>query len=143
MLKRFQDWPSRLNEFFRISVDREFKWGEHDCCLFACDAILALTGVDPGKEFRGIYTTEAGAFRLMKKKCGGGLKEMATKVAAVVGLEEIPLKFAQRGDVALIKTETGYSLGVVGLNGQHVMALSPVGISWIPLLSHGMKAWRV
>lgn len=40
---------------------RPWKWGEADCCTSACDAFLALWGVDPMAELRGAYTTEAGA----------------------------------------------------------------------------------
>lgn len=38
-----------------------FKWGERDCLLSVADYVVARTGRDPAKGYRGTYSDEAGA----------------------------------------------------------------------------------
>ncbi len=45
--RRRPDWPARLRTIIEAARERPFSWGQHDCCLFASDAIEAMTGVDP------------------------------------------------------------------------------------------------
>ena len=66
-LRRLEDWPERLAEAIEAANERPFSWGRHDCCLFACDAVMAMTGVDPAKPFRGKYKTKRGAFGVLKR----------------------------------------------------------------------------
>jgi hypothetical protein len=42
MLTRREDWPSRLAAALEEARDKPFKWGSHDCGLFAADCVLAI-----------------------------------------------------------------------------------------------------
>jgi hypothetical protein len=99
--ERFENWPERLNALIALRCSRPFAWGEHDCALFACDAVLAMTGADPAAWFRGRYRTRRGAYRLLKTFGGAGLAATWEKIAAQRGLPEIAPAFARRGDVLL------------------------------------------
>lgn len=71
-MARYPDWPRRLNEFVNEAGRREFAWAEHDCCTFAADAALAITGVDYMAPFRGRYFDEESAEALIRAECYGG-----------------------------------------------------------------------
>jgi hypothetical protein len=95
---RYQDWPERLNRILKESQNTPFAWGSHDCCIFAANVILELTGVDHAADIRGTYTTAAEAARMIEER--GGIKGIATTALG----SEINPKLAQRGDVVLIQT---------------------------------------
>jgi len=78
-VSRPPDWPERLLAALAAARDRPFRWGEHDCCLFAADLIEAVTGVDPAAAFRPVrprgepgavdgrrYRTAQGALALLR-----------------------------------------------------------------------------
>lgn len=48
-------------------TDREAEWGTFDCALNCADMVLAITGIDLAAQFRGMYTTEEGAFQELAK----------------------------------------------------------------------------
>jgi hypothetical protein len=119
-----------------------FKWGEHDCALFACDAVVEITGFDPGKPFRGAYSTAIGAARVLKSFAGGGLREAVELIAVEIGAQKVSPLFARRGDIGLINDESehGFAMAVC------------VGLSWAAPGKNGLKmravdnviyAWRV
>ncbi|GLC97860.1 hypothetical protein Tamer19_72690 [Cupriavidus sp. TA19] len=105
-MQRLEDWPTRLAEFIEARRERAFSWSESDCCLFVCDAIEAMTGTDPGARWRGLYTTEKGARRVLRDN--GGVRGIATLVLGA----PVPTALAGRGDVLLIDTPHGEALAV-------------------------------
>lgn len=142
---RLQDWPTHL---FRVLEERrstKFEWSRMDCCLFACDAVLAQTGHDPAAGiFRGKYRDALGAARLVKKH--GGIESIAVKTCAKHSWPEIPVLTTQRGDVLLTDqvggegAAMGSSLGVsVGTGGAFAGA---EGLVFLPL-SECRRAWRI
>lgn len=38
-----------------------FVWGQTDCIMAMCNHVLAVTGIDPARPWRGLYSDEAGA----------------------------------------------------------------------------------
>lgn len=99
---RRPDWPERLASLIDERRHAPFAWGLQDCALFAADAVLALTGDDPAKNFRG-YDDEREALRIVKG--AGGMR----------GLVDLPKKhrgFAQRGDVVLAEIDGRETFGV-------------------------------
>ena len=82
-----------------------FAWGSNDCALFYGGAILAMTGVDLAKPWRG-YSTARGARARVSKV--GGLLALALKA----GLREKPRDFAQRGDGVLVSLQGRDTLGL-------------------------------
>jgi hypothetical protein len=42
-----------------------FEWGAHDCILAVCNHVRDMTGIDPAAPWRGSYSDEAGAQRII------------------------------------------------------------------------------
>jgi hypothetical protein len=145
-------WQELLHEYFLRRQNEAFKWGTMDCCLFACDAILELTGVDLAEDFRGQYDSLLSAVRVMKKFIGQEptssdeefhlVEAVAEKVAANFGLEEVPVLMAQRGDVLLLDSPLGKGLAILGLRGTHAHCAGPDGTVDVPL-QECLRAWRI
>ncbi len=142
MLRRFNDWPVRLDSYLVFVRGAAFSWGSNDCALFACNVVRELTGTDLAQRFRGKYHTKAGACAALKEFAGGGLEMLAEKTAAEHGLEEIPVPMAQRGDIVLLETSEGPTLSIVGMDGIRVTAPGTAGLEDWPL-TEGRRAWRV
>ncbi len=143
--KRFPTWLTQeSNQFFLESQNKPFKWGEWDCCLFAANAILALTKTDIADDFRGKYTDEASAFALIKTVTGGTtVADAAAYCATKHGLTEwkYPLQ-AQRGDLVVVQNGGNLIAGVVDLSGKYVAALGETGILRISIRNI-KRAWQV
>ena len=114
-LTRFEDWPARLVPLISDRLTAPFCWGTHDCALFACDAVLAMTGTDLAADFRGRYDSAIGAARRLRELGFRDLQDVATAFAAKHGIAQIASpRFAQRGDVGLILDESG-ALGALAI----------------------------
>jgi len=141
-MKRYDYWEGMLDGFFESRREAKFEWGRNDCVLFACDAVLVMTGEDLARGFRDSYNTARGAFKAMASLGAADVGELADIFAARLGLRILPPSFAQRGDVMLLDRELGESLGIVALNGVDVLAPGEERISDVPL-SAGLRAWRI
>lgn len=141
-LTRHHDWEVRLHEFLQEREPEPFQWGRNDCALFACDAVLAMTGVDLAADFRNRYDNDLGAARVIISFTeGGSLGDLAAKIAGQHGIEEVGKLFARRGDIVLIPTENRRgALGVVSLDGWSVVG--PGGPRRYEL-SYVERAWRI
>lgn len=136
-LPRLQDWPERLAELVEARRHAPFRWGRHDCVLWAADAVLACTGQDPAAAWRGRYATEAEADAIIG--AAGGLAELVTKAQADRGAGECPVEQAQRGDTALVAYGNSLMMGVVlgdlvavpGLNGLVFLRLRAACRAWV------------
>lgn len=130
---RLNDWMLRLEKLVQERQRARFTWGEHDCSMWACDAVQAVTGRDPAADLRGLYASEAEANALIE--AGGGLGAMA---CARFGAEIAPA-LAAAGDIGLISTPRGDAL-VVCVGG-HWLAAAPFGLTVIPAASV-LRTWR-
>jgi len=130
------DWPQRLANFVQSRATTPFAWGQNDCCSFAADAVLMMTGSDPMRLLRGRYSTERGAMRLMKK--AGGLGPLVSRyMGAPI---ESPV-VASRGDVVLVPVSPARSgLGICV--GADVAVVGEHGVLMINMTS-ALAAWRV
>jgi hypothetical protein len=143
MLIRHPDWPSRLQSYLDSCRDTHFKYGQHDCCLFSCDCILATTGTDIAEPLRGKYHDRKGALAAIKERTGhSGIAAIAEYTAASFGMESIPVSMAQRGDMVLVGAGRKASLGIVSLTGADVMSLTNKQIVRVAF-EHVTAAWRV
>ncbi|RZL39859.1 MAG: hypothetical protein EOP35_02570 [Rubrivivax sp.] len=132
-MNRHPDWQSRLQALVSARLCAPFAWGANDCCLFACDAALAVTGIDPAAAERGTYSTERQAARLLARL--GGVRAIG---AARFGPETIPAA-AQVGDVGVVETGGRESLAVCG--GAHWLAPGELGLERLPLEA-ASAVWR-
>ena len=130
---RLHDWALRLESLIDDRLHTRFSFCQHDCCMWACDVVLAVTGRDPVADLRGTYSTEEEAAAVME--AGGGLAAMAE---ARFGPEIKPLA-AAAGDVGIIDTDLGPAL--VACGGATWLAASGFGVVAVDQ-SQVLRAWR-
>ena len=121
-LKRHDDWPTELAGFLEKAGKDKVHWTSSGA--FVWDAVRAITGVNLGRRYRG------------------NAQEIFERTASKHGLEEVPILFARRGDVVLFENETGQTLGIVGMDGKHIVSVRPGGLVFCSV-RQGLKAWRV
>ncbi len=140
-VRRKENWPQLLEEAIKERANEPFKYGKHDCCLAPCDCVLAMTGVDFAEEFRGYRTEKSAMNRLKKHK---GLLGAAHYIAKKFEIVEVQRLKAQRGDMAVVRTEEGIeAIGIIDTSGHHILsAATPKGWKYHDL-SVGIVFWRI
>jgi hypothetical protein len=133
-MTRLHDWQLRYAAFARERAAMPFAWGANDCCLFAADAVLALTGTDPAAQLRGTYSTALGAMRVLKEHWG--VAGLATNVLGA----SMPPALAGVGDVVLIETGDYHALAIC--NGTSVIGAGERGIVGYGI-GAAKAAWRI
>lgn len=137
-MKRLPGWRARLDAMFDEIRRTPFDWAGHDCALtLASGAILAITGEDVSKPYRGRYQTERGALLVLRKAGFETLEELAASL-----LPEVPVSFARVGDIVTYPMDDpfGCTFGVV--NGERAFVLRPEGIGTMDILQ-ARKAFKV
>ncbi len=133
-MTRLPTWQTRFALLCIERRARAFEWGAHDCCLWAADAVHAVTGKDFAEGLRGTYATAAEAAKMLKQV--GGVRGVAT---AALG-EPINPTLAAVGDIVLL-TEEGRDLLAV-CNGLEALCAGPTGL--VPVSTRqAHAAWRV
>ncbi|WP_339935151.1 DUF6950 family protein [Vreelandella glaciei] len=117
---RYRDWTTQLHTQIKAASERPFSWGEFDCCLFAADCCIAICGVDPAADYRGRYTTEIGAKRVLRNIHG------SLEGAWDAHFKRVRINMRQRGDVVLFDSEHGRCVGVVWANA--IWAVTDEGV---------------
>lgn len=135
---RQSNWPARLNAFIEQRRAMPFTWGKNDCCLFTCDWISLMTGIDPAKSLRKKYGDALGAQRILKRR--GGVEAVAACECGKLGWSEVLPALAHRGDPVSVDTEHGAALGVS--MGRHAAFPGPEGVAFV-LMSKCRRAWRI
>ncbi len=132
---RRKDWEARLGAYLDKVRARPFRYGQHDCCLFAGNAVRAMTGRDPVKEFRGKYRSAATAQRALREIGGGDLAHVMT---AKFGTPIAPA-LAQRGDLVMSDGSLGVCMGgfayFVGEEGGAAGLIRVARAPWVAPLS--------
>lgn len=130
------DWPQRLHALLAERRAMPFQWGVQDCCLFACDGVLAVFGHDPAEGLRSHRSARA-AQAVLKRH--GGIEALAD---ARLGAR-IAVTAAQVGDVGLLRTGEGLdardSLALCG--GSSWLAPGADGLVSLPI-DAARIAWR-
>ena len=139
---RRHDWPERLTAFIESRKKTPFIWGEHDCCMFSCDAIVAITGMDPARRFRGLYRDRRSAARVLREIYGDGLEHTMECIAKELGAEEIEPMTAQRGDACCVYEEGRPAAFGICVGNKVALANAPFGLFFAPLETI-QRAWRV
>lgn len=130
---RRYDWQIEFSSFVRERARRPFEWGSNDCCLFAADAVQAMTGVDHAAALRG-YTSAREAARVVA--ANGGLRKIASEA---LGAEISPL-LAGVGDLVLVENAGRELLAIC--NGGTALAPGEEGTVVVSMES-ARAAWRV
>ena len=132
---RLPGWESRLAQCIDDARGRAFAWGVHDCATWVADVRRALTGEDAAADWRGKYSTEAGAIRAVRRRGYPGLAAWVSDLLG--GPLDSPL-MAQRGDIVLDGTT-----GALGIATSGAAAfVSPDGLVFLQMDRCAM-AWRV
>lgn len=133
-MTRFPDWQLK----FAACVDKHrsipFAWGTHDCVLWASNVILAMTGIDPAKAYRGKYNSALTAAKIIGTT---GLGAMASQA---LGKTPVDVKMANVGDLLLVKQDGQELLAIC--NGDTVLAPGKNGLITLPI-SLAVQAWRI
>lgn len=130
---RVARWADRLAEFVEASRTRPFAWGSWDCCQFAAEAVLALTGIDHRAAFP-TYATREEAEEII-----GNLGGLDLLLSSVLG-DAKPATRAQRGDLILGDFGDGLAVGLC--LGVTSCAVSPRGLVFRPTRI-AVAAWSV
>jgi hypothetical protein len=143
-LTRLHTWEREFHAFLSSRIALPFAYGSNDCCLFACDGLHSMTGVDIAKHFRG-YSTAIGALRAIRKVTGGStVDDAAAYCANKYSIPELAHPFlAKRGDLVLIEQSPGdLVMGLVHLTGSYVVAPGGAGLHRLQL-AEIKKAWSI
>ena len=132
-LVRLPDWQIRLAALVEDRLHQPFAWGARDCCLWAADAVHAITGVDFGAAYRGAYSTPESAAKVFRQV--RGLERLCD---GLLGDRVLPI-LAQPGDVGLVSEPLGDAL-CVHVGGAW-MAQGPAGLVAVDA-AHVRQAWR-
>ena len=135
-LKRHPDWERRLVAAEERHQAEPFAWGVCDCILTAADAIEAVTGKDPAKRVRGIYSTEIGAAKLLRRRKAGTVEDVLAKLLPPAD----GVLMAQRGDICTVEREGQIAAGYVTMHG--IAVKSPRGLGYVPI-TEARKAFKV
>jgi hypothetical protein len=103
---------TRLREQYRLAIRDALGrwaatpgiWGRDDCALALADIDRAVQGVDPAEPYRGRYTTERGARRVLGK---AGLMGAWGRAARRLGWPRIAPERARDGDRGIAVTAMG------------------------------------
>lgn len=138
-MMRRPDWPERLAAVVDAARNRTFRWGQHDCALFALDCIDAQTGGQVAARFRGAYDGPLSAADVFG---ADGLLPFAAEIARTEGLVAIGPLLAGRGAACCFAWERGPTLGVI--DGRLILSPDEPGLRRIPRLSVDILAcWTV
>ena len=110
---RFPDWESRLSAVVCAGFSKP-----QLCGLFVADCVLAMTGEDFGKGFRG-FKVEANALRKLKQDTGLGIVEYAESL--------FPEGDSAAGNIAIVEGALGIS------QGGSIYVMGPTGLGFRPL----------
>ncbi len=136
-MKKKADWQKHFNDFIEKNKNKEFVWGEWDCCLFADACIKKMTGESLIPKSL-VWRNEKEALQTIKDY-GKNLLESVSKACKGKKLKTIKKAFVTTGDLVVFKEETQ----LVGISdGFKILAPSKDGLI---TKSHDLilKAWRI
>ena len=132
---RHPDWRQRLADHLAAHARAAYRPGETDCILFAGGARRAVRGEDLTGPYASRYATIEEGFALARE---AGFDSPFD--AIVSGLDEVPVAFAQVGDLACLEDAGGQpAMGVV--IGETIACLTPRGIGHVALTA-ARRVWR-
>lgn len=104
---RHPDWQLRIINTIQAASERPFCWGEMIavCLLLTC--VWLPVKRDPAAEYRGRYTTEIGAKRVLAKTHG------SIEAALDALFSRVPVAMAQRGDALVFDGFNGLTAGMM------------------------------
>lgn len=118
----------RLHSLILDRHDKPFAWGIRDCCMWAADAVYAVTQRDLAHDIRGCYWSARQAIRFVQAR--GGMYAMVTTRMG----NEIDVSDAIDGDVCLLLPRVH----------ENIPGLGALGVLWRgSILAQGDKGLTV
>lgn len=136
IMRRLENWPILLAEFFERRKDMPFEWGVNDCMIFCSDGVLALTGTDPAADIRGTYSDQDGAAKVI-----AGFGDSVEAIIEAKGFKRVEKAFSHRGDVVTYQCGERVCGGIIDETARRgVFVLPNRGLTRIPL-KHCSNVW--
>lgn len=132
-MSKVAGWPEILAVKIEEWRNRPFDWSTSDCCQFAAEVVLAITGIDYRERFPRYESRQQA--ELILTKLGG----VPALVSSVLGESKHPA-FAQRGDVVACDFGDGVAVGIC--IGVECCAPGPSGLVFRPT-SRSVSAWSI
>lgn len=126
------DWERRLSALVTEAHGKPFAWGQHDCCTWAADCVLAQTGVDHADGIRGTYADARGSVEVLHGM--GGLEGVGHRLGRVIQ----PLT-AMHGDIGIVLSGERELMALC--NGDHWLVTGTNGLISTPFES-ALMAWK-
>lgn len=134
---RLEGWEGRLVQLCAAAQSVPFQRGLHDCCTFAREVEVALTGATLFGD-SGRWRTPAGAVRALRRMGFGSIREMldARLVACTPAT-------ARRGDLIMADAPGADAMGALAVViGAQAVLPGPAGLLRVPVLT-ATAGWRV
>ena len=139
MLQRVDNWRAAFSAEVERMRRLPFEWGTQDCGVgLAGNLTLALTGVDVAAPWRGRYSTQAGALRVLRND---GFENLGDLVASVLPEYDHPSR-AMIGDVGAIEADGGFGHALCVVDFERVFVLRPDGFGTLDR-SQMVRAFKV
>lgn len=133
------NWPEILAAEIAAADGVPFAWGRHDCFTWAARVVRKLGGPELAA-MAGAWGDEAGALRAVMAR-GRDLEEAVAALCAQAGLQAVPVAFAQRGDLVVLRSPRGPLCGVC--NGRVAMGVAETaGLLPLPM-ALALRAWAI
>jgi len=129
-----------LAEAIKNNSSGVFSYGTLDCFLWASNVVLDMTGTDPAKAWRGQYSDEYTALRLVMKH-GGPVKAFCLAFGAYR-----TMNFVQPGDPVFLNQKCtqvdSINAAIAIHDGQQLVYMCGDGLAAAPA-SMGQGCWHV
>lgn len=132
---RLPGWEQALVSYTRANLRTPYRWGLHDCALFAASCVKVITGQDFAEGLRGTYNDEDGARRVLASLGCADVGDLASRY-----LPEISRAEPRRGDIVMNEGAFGPFLAVV--DGRTSVGPSARGLTHT-IIDHAIRAWAV
>lgn len=121
---RLPDWDTRLADLSTVQLEVAPEWGSTDCLLTVGEAMEAVTGTNPLAKFKGKYTTEQGAAKLMRRHKCKTVEDVFEKYLKLIPVGRLS---ARRGDVGVMVIQGQLAAGYFTNHGFAVKQESGLG----------------
>lgn len=123
--------------YVRSAARQPFSWSEHNCGLWAADWLAQRRGTYPASQLRGLFSTELGCARTLRRL--GGLVAVVDSVAREAGV--LRAHPPVRGDVVVARLG-GREVVAIALGRGRVAARAARGV-YVGPPDAVLAAWRV
>jgi hypothetical protein len=139
-MEKVPNWRARYDQLIQDSQKQPFRWGEHDCAMFAARALDVQydLGVVKFIQANHAYEGEDSAIQVIDE--AGSLEHL---VSDILGVDSVPPGLLSVGDVALYdygRPDFPHALAVH--DGHQLLAPGENGLTYLRL-DRALKGWRL